>query len=353
MKDNFRYILNLIINYFQFNRRISLTLLIINLLIHFNYCSTPQNLYTQENWINKSNKISIANDSFEVFEFLLEQKFSNSNIIILFEPLFFSHQLLYPTKDPIPYNATNKGNLYSTTKTIEIDYNESYPTLITSFQKNGFDVLLVKYNIITTATRPEIIAKLIDTISEKYPNKDIILGGLSLGGQYPALSLKHLSKAKIKKIFFIGTGLDYNYPGSLLEKSSKVNPKGDTICNYKDPKNLCNQYLSSIYIDKRNRNTINYPIKIPQLEKNPTLFSDHLFHKDIPIFLIYGKVDGISPEESILNFFLNNKKFKNIQFLEGSTANFLSKDYDHFDLFLEPRAEKELYKPLMDWILDK
>ena len=72
-------------------------------------------------------------------------------------------------------------------------------------------------------------------------------------------------------------------------------------------------------------------------------------------FFLYGKLDSISPEESIYPFFhtirLGASKGNSQNTLyEAGEANGHTIDYDHADLFVYPKAEKEIYSELVDWL---
>ena len=93
--------------------------------------------------------------------------------------------------------------------------------------------------------------------------------------------------------------------------------------------------------------------RIPKIEKD-YLKRFHQTKLQLPYFFIYGKLDSISPEESIsplFHKFKNNAKMDSSNRLyEASEANGHCIDYDHADLFLYKHVNKEVYSKLVHWL---
>jgi pimeloyl-ACP methyl ester carboxylesterase len=275
--------------------------------------------------------------------------------------------------------------------------------LIPFLNQEGYDVYVAfnEYNHTAKSKfkEPDLnshgleLEKIIERVVDQTENKDVILGGLSVGGQavlsYLSLPTKENSKIKIQKIFFLGTGIDYSYPNSftqIVEKNFSdrgfiddgCRTTGDNFCSRFIIHGNSNQDINNLDIYKKQK--ASYANFLPYITK----FSVNKIDEEklkIPMFIAYGKIDGVSPEESIyplvekLTFenytrwertkilfkelFTKYKRPMLSKVLELSEANRKSIDYDHFDLFLyeEKRlilpnktAEKEVYYPLVRWL---
>jgi hypothetical protein len=204
--------------------------------------------------------------------------------------------------------------------------------------------------------------KILNQVADKHRNREVILAGASLGGQavleYMTLPTNLNHYARIKKIFFIGTGIDYNYSGSFAEKSEKFGYEQKLVkdlCPAGTKTNFCIKYIrfnNSLQKIDNSKKEIHFN-RIPKIEKD-YLSRFHQTKLQLPYFFIYGKLDSISPEESIYPLFhklrSNAKMDSSNRLYEASEANGQSIDYDHADLFLYPDVEKEVYSKLLHWL---
>ncbi|MBR30058.1 MAG: hypothetical protein CMN77_02010 [Spirochaetaceae bacterium] len=204
---------------------------------------------------------------------------------------------------------------------------------------------------------------------------DFVAGGLSLGGQrwLPYLSRLEASGDamvdsrgnRIRSIFFIGAGLDYAYPGSLY--TGDRFPVGqDLSSNCSNPGGPCLSFIPTSHF-KAGLKLRSIPSALVPGDLSAVRMFPAVRTMTIPVAFIYGKIDGFSPEESLYPVYKFWGEDSGLQksrreyapydtenpvfWLEGSEANRIH-DYDHFDLFLHPSADDEIYDELVDWIED-
>ncbi|MCB1141120.1 MAG: hypothetical protein KDK54_02705 [Leptospiraceae bacterium] len=319
-------------------------------LFVLNCSSLP--IMDSRDWKDNSFPISFEKNTYTVTRFKTKSP-SKKNIVLL-DPVFLSKEMLYPSSFTTTFTPGDKSGLTPYLITHEVANTKDHATLIPSFLEEGFNVYLIQFpetaNLKSTAGD---LNRILDEIVKQDSSDSFIIGGLSLGGQTLAHYLQLDIHPKIKKIFFLGTGFDYNHTGSLLEKMKTTPSKGGEYkCNLRERENLCNQYITSIYLDKAHRNALSYPVKIPELEKDPITSFSKLSSSPLPILIVFGKLDGISPEESVLIPFFPHRKgnSKLISILEASTANYMDLDYDHFDLFYHKKSKSEIYSKMIDWM---
>ncbi len=285
------------------------------------------------------------------------------NILIL-DPIFLPYKNL--TGEAVGRELFKDG--YSLSTNFRKEYMEFPPSsvyfLIPYLVENGFNVYLFTYNELTDVDLSKFskeIPNLLKTLQKDHQVQEISLLGLSLGGQalasfYETYNPSATDLPNISKLAFIGTGFDYNYTNSLVEKMKKASKTGGSIqCVVSEKENLCNRYITSIYLKRGLNQIFSYPILIPKLESDPNKNFSSLGKDKKPVLVIYGKLDGISPEESVLPPFFPERKDPNAKILiwEASTANGLEKDYDHFDLFLNEKSHKEIFPVLSNWLKDE
>ncbi|HMV43819.1 MAG TPA: hypothetical protein PK079_18405 [Leptospiraceae bacterium] len=260
--------------------------------------------------------------------------------IVLYEPVLLKDTVLFRTED-----KKEKG-------------------LIPFFLKNGYTVYLISSKETFPSFRNHALEfdSILNQIAEKQREREIYLGGVSLGGQavleYMTIPSSLENQARVSKIFFIGTGIDYNYSNSFTEHSTKKNYEETfvkDICPKGSKDNFCKRYIrfNNELQNMDNREKETFFDRIPKL-KNDFLTRFHKTKLQLGYFLIYGKLDSISPEESIFPFFdkirSSSKMDSSNRMFEASEANGQSIDYDHADLFLYPDVEKEVYRRLLYWL---
>lgn len=321
----------------------------INIILISIYCSNYQ-IYSSKDW-EKKDMVKVPGYIWR--EFPRENKIGT---VLLFDPIFLRKEALHPSSEPefIPSDKTYLSP-FTIFKTVDFP-NRNLSVLIPYLNSKGFRVILISPENPTTVSLKKAGQDLKSVITYLENEDNLILGGVSLGGQAIAhyLSSGNVSP-KIKKVFFMGTGLDYKYTGSLQTYIEKVSKKDEPVnCKISEKDNLCNRYITSLYIESgSDRRALSYPRLIPILEKEPIQFIG-LTKLNLEVLLIYGKLDGLAPEESMLGLFLKgwDDKFK-LRYFEASTASNLNHDYDHYDLFFHEDAPSEIYSILTTWMKRK
>lgn len=206
----------------------------------------------------------------------------------------------------------------------------------------------------------EYLPPVIEQVSKISAKNSFYLGGVSLGGRAVAGYMRKLNpvtaldpnKIEASRIFFLGTGLDYNYPRSFLleaETTGVIRSHLQKICP-KRP-SFCDRYFKN----RQGELMLDHLKYLPAEPASAPDGDDWLTRGTVPALFIAGKIDSISPSETM---FLQYKKYASSislnytakrMFIAGR-ANRLSHDYDHFDLFLDERASKELYPMILNWL---
>lgn len=203
---------------------------------------------------------------------------------------------------------------------------------------------------------------------------DFIAGGLSMGGQRWLPYLNRLEETgdtdsrgnRLHSIFFLGTGLDYSYPGSLYRKQWHLRVKQNLEQNCQGLNQPCMNFISTSHF-RRGLKLRHIPAPVVPDDLGAVRMFPVIEKMSVPVAFIYGKIDSLSPEESIYPVFRawgrkgflwqirqNHSPYSTdnpVFWLEGSEANRI-RDYDHFDLFLHPDADDEIYDELVDWFQD-
>ncbi|NBU96974.1 MAG: hypothetical protein EBS19_01975 [Spirochaetia bacterium] len=331
--------------YFKIKKRFFLILLTIYLV----NCTSYQ-IIKEEDWEKNKRSVTTKIGNLIVRSFEVEQ---SKGAVLLFDPIFVKKENLHPSLN-LPMVPSDKTYLSNYTIYEEINYpDKCRGVLIPYLNKRGYSVYLVSPENLDNFSLKKIGQEGLKDVIAEIKDENIILGGVSLGGQAIAYYLASANiSPKIQKAFFMGTGLDYKYSGSLINQIEKVSKKEENIkCKISEKDNLCNRLVNSLAIEKAHpRRAITYPNMIPVLEKDPSLFSG-ITNQNLEVLVIYGKLDSVSPEESILGLFFNGwgKGFV-LNYLEASTSSNFGHDYDHFDLFYHKSAESEIYSVIGNWI---
>jgi hypothetical protein len=329
-------------------------LFILSLIIFLIKCNTYQIISEQE-WQEDKEIIKTKIGNFSLKKFPAKDSLG---AIVLFDPVFIRKENLYPSSN-FPIIPSDKTYLSEYVIYKEVYFpSKKRGTLIPYLNRRGYTVYLISPESITNfSLKKSGTDALREVLVEIEKNESsIILGGVSLGGQAIAhyLSSGKISP-KIQKVFFLGTGFDYKYSGSLVNQFEKVSKKDENYsCKISEKDNFCNRFVTSLAIEKNHpRRALTYPNVLPILEKDPSQFHE-MTNQNLNILLVYGKLDGVSPEEAVLApFFKGWGKDFSLSYFEASTASNLGHDYDHFDLFYHPHAQKEIYSVIANWIPKK
>lgn len=240
-------------------------------------------------------------DSFTITEF----NASGHKVIILFAPSIWKAEILF----------------------------EKNHSLIPYLAKFGYRVYLVQ--IISHDKHHE---KSSTALQEILKTKSIIeydLGGVSTGGWYLTQIYKDWprDRPQAKKIFFLASGLDYNYEKSFpsVYKAFQVNESNKPYPQYFLDSSLDSYWLGAKIEPIVPRGDLDLP-------------------QEIPLAFFWGKIDSISPGESIYPVY---EKIKNPKlWKELSIANGHSKDYDHGNLLLDQETKDDVYSEIVSWLND-
>ncbi|EQA45510.1 alpha/beta hydrolase family protein [Leptospira broomii serovar Hurstbridge str. 5399] len=235
-------------------------------------------------------------------------------------------------------------------------YIGDYSGLIGVLNGNGFSVYLLHFDTYSGIDLKDIGEKIlpqaISQIQKVTNRKDYILGGVSLGGQTILHYLHGKKDLGIYKSFFLGTGMDYKFNDSFLEDMRKEKRFGTDLtdsCKNKD--SFCSRFISYDEDDPATLfmygNLWNY---LPSLEENPKNWAE-FESLDFPTLFIAGKIDSVSPAESIHPVY--RRKKGSSQFFEIGRDNRGSIDYDHLSLFAHEDAASEIYQRIADWLKKK
>ncbi|MCS6983801.1 MAG: hypothetical protein NZM25_01565 [Leptospiraceae bacterium] len=182
-------------------------------------------------------------------------------------------------------------------------------------------------------------------LRKKSAQENWVLGGISMGGIGVLYYLMQEEKAgrlarRVDKVFFLGTGFDYNYPGSVAEKTAGAN---DRFC-VENPV-LCENLFGE-------KNLPLYPAEFVHLRKDQIVAArnEEALRDIVPgAIFIGGKIDNFAPSESIFpiyNLYGRKQAKGNVRFYQASEVNFYQKDFHHMDLFRYSEAFSKLYEEL-------
>ncbi|WP_036068856.1 alpha/beta hydrolase [Leptospira noguchii] len=225
--------------------------------------------------------------------------------------------------------------------------------LIGVLNGNGFSVWLLHFEDYKSVNLKEVgenlIPEVIAKIQKVTGKKELFLGGISLGGQSILYSLKSKKVSDVSKAFFLGTGMDYKYNDSFLERMKAEKRLGtDLSASCKNKDHFCKRFISLDEDDPTTlfvyQNLINY---LPTLEENPKTW-EPFETSNFPTLFIGGKIDNVSPTESIHPVYQRKKGKK--EYWEAGRDNGTSIDYDHLGLFAYEDAPSDIYQKIADWL---
>ncbi|MCC5814649.1 MAG: hypothetical protein JJT78_07830 [Leptospira sp.] len=189
-----------------------------------------------------------------------------SQSIILFSPVFWKDDFLWDDRDSlIPYL------LY-----------KNYKVYMISWEEPNLD----------TKTLYNTIQSVISTSSES----KIYFGGISIGGQKLAKVLSEYPSKdfpKLEKVFFLGTGFDYDYPKSFLEHSQSI--KKESL-------------VPRLFLEEKFRSYATGNTTVDRV--SPQVNSTFGNESKISFGFFWGKIDSVSPEESIYSYYNSKLKIK-------------------------------------------
>ncbi|MCG9874964.1 MAG: hypothetical protein MH321_09280 [Leptospiraceae bacterium] len=214
----------------------------------------------------------------------------------------------------------------------EILFEENH-SLVPYLAKYGYRVYLVQISSQENhqLKSSEALQEILNTESIE----DYDLGGISTGGWHLTQIYKDWprDRPKARKIFFLATGLDYNYEKSFPILYKEFNLKAN-FTPY--PQYFLDPSLNQYWLGG----------KIEQIVPR----ADLDLPQEIPIAFFWGKIDSISPSESIYPVY---EKIRNPKlWKELSIANGHSKDYDHGNLLLDQDTKDDVFSEIVSWLKD-
>lgn len=226
--------------------------------------------------------------------------------------------------------------------------------LIPWLNARGYTVFLLRlnsaYSSITMLSAA--LPKAIEEVKKISGNRKIVVGGVSVGGQ--ALLSFLLSQAPeinmVDRVFFLGTGFDYQYPGSFMQKIQSGN-----LWPHNCPATLFAKNCEGIYLTSYEERGPH--LKARSFSESPFAYAppnkNDLGRINKKALFLGGKIDPVAPSESLFKTFRNYgsllKKSKKRYFVAGED-NFLRDDYDHAMLFASKNAGSEIFHEIQKYI---
>jgi hypothetical protein len=265
------------------------------LLFYFFYSIIACSSGMQVERNNLGNQVTKRSKEYHIYSFGEKQ----GKTVVIFSPVFWKDEILF-------------------------DHNQS---LISYFVSQEYQVFLISISSINWKDRTGYEA--MKELQEGGFLVNYTIAGVSIGGLRLLETLNNWSTEinLPKKVFFLGTGFDYNYKSSFANRNLTQN----------------NNPISSLFLDP---DLISYWVSkksyaIPQKSSFKIPYS-------LPIAFFWGKIDSVSPYESIYPVYetLPHPKV----YKELSIANGLSIDYDHGSLFKSSNAYREIFPLIVEWL---
>lgn len=206
-------------------------------------------------------------------------------------------------------------------------------SLIHFFTKKDYRVYLIQMN--PSKNHLDQAQEALRNLLRHIKISEYNLGGISTGGWHISNIYRGWSSdlPKASKIFFLGTGFDYNYPHSFPKQYDSF-LENTNLHPY--PRFFLNPGLVKYWKGGE------IEVILPEAELN--------IPSDIPIAFYWGKIDSISPSESIYPIY---RKLKNPKlWMELSIANGMAKDYDQGSLLLGDETTEDVFSEIERWLED-
>lgn len=220
----------------------------------------------------------------------------------------------------------------------EVLYNSGSSSLIPWFNARGVAVWLVRIPPQMPLERfgRDILPTITAAIRKNSNDADWVMAGVSLGGQAIAQYLADaqrnatISGMLVRSAFFLGTGFDYNYPGSFGKRLALAQDgESKNLCAADFCKRFFNGLKSEQIVSRKNLfDTGGKPVWRDSLDN--VAIKD----KGVRVMFIAGKIDNVAPTESVYRFFVKTigdetKNSPDVRFLVPGRMNRHSRDFDH------------------------
>lgn len=220
----------------------------------------------------------------------------------------------------------------------DVLYNSGSTSLIPWFNARGVPVWLVRIPPQMPLERfgRDILPTITSAIRKNSNDADWVMAGVSLGGQAIAQYLSDaqrnatVSGMLVKSAFFLGTGFDYNYPGSFGKRlASAQDGENKNLCAGDFCKRFFNGLKGELVASRKNLfDAAGKPVWRDSLD------NVSLKDKGVRTMFIAGKIDNVAPSESVYKFFVKTigdetKNSPDVRFLVPGRMNRHSRDFDH------------------------
>jgi hypothetical protein len=245
-------------------------------------------------------------------------------------------------------------------------YNSGTASIIPWFNARGVTVWLVRIppQIALEKFGRDILPQLATAIRKNSTDSDWVMGGISLGGQAIAHYLndapKHATTSAmlVKAVFFLGTGFDYNYPGSFGHRLASAADGELSDTAHQAKKNLCAGDFCRRF----------FPGLRPELVASrqnlvaggkpvwrDTLENVSLKDKGVRTLFIAGKIDNVAPSESVYKFYVKTigdetRNSPDVRFLQPGRMNRHARNYDHGMLIASDELAAEVLPDILKWL---
>lgn len=241
----------------------------------------------------------------------------------------------------------------------EVLYNSGSTSLIPWFNARGIAVWLVRIPPQMPLDRfgRDILPTITAAIRKNSNDADWVMAGVSLGGQAIAQYLADaqrnatVSGMLVKSAFFLGTGFDYNYPGSFGKRlASAQDGEGKNLCAGDFCKRFFNGIRSDQIVSRKNIfDASGRPVWRDSLEG--ISFKD----KGVRTMFIAGKIDNVAPSESVYKFFVKTigdetKNSPDVRFLLPGRMNRHSRDFDHAAIVASDDLASDILPEVLNFI---
>jgi hypothetical protein len=199
------------------------------------------------------------------------------------------------------------------------------------------------------------VAHAIRAISQASKEPAIDVLGASLGAPsllHAVALLADEGASPVRRVVFLGAGLDYAYPGSFLEREH------DHLGGLAGE--LCATEAACKKLVHHPESARPYLGRLPPTDADDAVPAakryTFLERRPEPVLFIAGKADGIAPSEASFPVFLKwgealpGRAMTTKRFFLAARENALGDDYDHAELFLGERVESEVFAPIVAFL---
>ncbi len=243
--------------------------------------------------------------------------------------------------------------------TEEVLSNSGSASIIPWFNARGVTVWLVRIPAQMQLERfgREILPQVTAAIRKNSNDEHWVMGGVSLGGQAVAQYLHDaprnatVSGMLVKAAFFLGTGFDYNHPGSFgrrlvaAQDGAQGNLCADDFCSRFFP-DLPTRFVAS---RRRLFDVGGKPVWRDSLD------GVQLRGKGVRLMFVNGKIDNVAPSESVYKFYVKTigdetKNSPDVRFLLPGKMNRHGRDFNHVMTIASDEAASEVLPEVLRWI---